>query len=206
MMRALQAVLLLAAAAGTILAAGCGEEEPLRPSGPIVISIRSGYWAMSDSVRFVGPDSCLARPDSVYSSTEILCNVVLGGPFFTDCDMETAGGDSIIFDCTVQAELGLCYQYIDIAGAGTVNATTYDLVSTLSTRLGPKEDVTLEDCYFFYANQVDACTAMIHLEGAFAYCDSTVEETCGGKCDSSAVFETLLGRSVMTAVEGILTP
>jgi hypothetical protein len=172
MKRWIESGLVMLVAAGSVLGAGCGDDtERKKASGPIEIAIKNGTWMISETVSFLGADSCLARGDTTVDSTGVICDVTVGSTSFpaeVNCTLESsATSDSVWYTCTFTTDLGFCIHTITLTGEGTVDSTSFSLVNLAYTKVRAKDSEDQNLCDLYYLQTVDPCTTLIHFDGTW---------------------------------------
>jgi len=189
-----------------VLAWGCGgEKTPSKPPIPS-IEIRNGLWQVQQTVTFSGHDSCIARGTLQADTSMVLCNVDVVDPGFVDADVTCPSfdknGDAVSYVCRVRVDLGVCYQIVEITGAGTVSDTAFNLQNTFYTRFEPVNPDNQIDCELLFGKTVDACTTSVVSIGTWVFPDTG--EVC--PADPSAAGIPLERFVTGEALSGVLQP
>lgn len=165
---------LMALVTGVALSAGCGSDPPtVHHTGPATVEVRNGTWMFTETITYTGDDSCVARAAEVTDTTDVICAVGFGegaGPFPVDCELDMNGTD-VSFDCVVTADLGYCRQFIDLVGSGTVTDTTFDLQTSLFSRIVAKDPKDQGQCDLNFRGTIDPCTTLVSFVGQWISSD-----------------------------------
>lgn len=176
MNRWIESGLVLLVVAGSLAGAGCGDETTSKKvSGPLDIAIKNGTWMISETVSYLGADSCVARGDTTVDSTGVICDIAIGStslPSEVDCTMESSTtSDSVWYTCTFTTDLGFCNHIATLTGYGTVDSTSFSLVNTAWAKVKAKDPKDQGVCDLYYLQSVDACTTLINFEGTWISSD-----------------------------------
>jgi hypothetical protein len=176
MNRWIESGLVLLVVAGSLVGMGCGDKKVSKKvSGPLDINIKNGTWTITETVGYLGADSCIARGDTTIDSTGVICDVTVGNTIFpseVNCTMESSTtSDSVWYTCTFTNDLGFCDQIITLTGEGRVDSTSFSLVNMAWAKIKAKDAKDQNLCDLYYFNSVDACTTLIHFDGTWISAD-----------------------------------
>lgn len=174
-MQALRSAAVVVAALGLVWAWGCSSNKTSTKPPIPSIDIHNGTWEVQQTLSFTGDDSCTARSNLSQDTTLVLCNVDVVDPGFVSadvtCPVYNFDGTNVSYTCQVRVNLGVCYQYLEINGSGTLSDTTFNLQNTFYTHFAPVNPGDQVNCDLLFGRTVDACTTMVASVGTWISSD-----------------------------------
>jgi hypothetical protein len=162
-------VLVLALAAGAILAAGCGDDTtaPVFPRDEVIVDIRDGHWDLEDITTIVGCDTSAAPADTASVDSLALCSLNFTTPgvnpqlvLGVECESFVDDGTAFSFACNVGLNLDPCIVDMRVEGSGTRDSLSfaYEVRSWTAGLTGPVNPCDI------YAN---SCTTVVRVTGTY---------------------------------------